>query len=61
LRDPRRITIGDPDACGEQRFLTIGTDALGRVLVVVHTPRDERMPIVSARKATRTEAGIYHA
>lgn len=61
LRDPRGITIEDPDACGEQRFLTIGTDALGRVLVVVHTPRDGRTRIVSARKATRTEAGTYHA
>jgi uncharacterized DUF497 family protein len=61
LRDPRGITIEDPDARGEQRFLTIGTDALGRVLVVVHTPRDERTRIVSARKATRGEAVTYHA
>jgi uncharacterized DUF497 family protein len=30
LRDPRGITIEDPDASGEQRFLTIGMDALGR-------------------------------
>jgi uncharacterized DUF497 family protein len=61
LRDPRGITIEDPDASGERRFLTIGMDALGRLLVVVHTPRDERTRIVSARKATRTEAETYHA
>ena len=61
LRDPRGIMIEDPDASGEQRFLTIGMDALGRVLVVVHTPRDERTRIVSARKATRGEAVTYHA
>lgn len=61
LRDPHGITIEDPDASGEQRLLTIGMDALGRLLVVVHTPREERTCIVSARKATRTEVGAYHA
>jgi hypothetical protein len=30
LRDPRGISIEDPDASGEQRFLTIGMDAPGR-------------------------------
>jgi uncharacterized DUF497 family protein len=45
LRDPRGITIEDPDACGGQRFLTIGTDALGRVLVIVHTPRGASSPL----------------
>lgn len=61
LRDPAAITIEDPDASGEQRFLTLGMDALGRVLVVVHTPCGERTRIFSARKATRGEAGQYHA
>jgi uncharacterized DUF497 family protein len=61
LRDLHGITIEDPDSSGEQRCLTIGMDALGRVLVVVHTPRDERTRIVSARKATRGEAVTYHA
>jgi hypothetical protein len=61
LRDPGAVTIEDPDAAGEQRFLTLGMDALGRVLVVVHTPRGERTRIISARKATRLEAEQYHA
>jgi len=39
LRDLQAFTIGDPDAEGEQRFVTLGMDALGRILVVVHTPR----------------------
>lgn len=61
LRDPDAATIEDPDSAGEHRFLTLGRDALGRVLVVVHTPRAERTRIISARKATRVEAERYHA
>lgn len=61
LRDPAAMTIEDPDSAGEQRFLTLGMDTLGRVLVVVHTPRGERTRIVSARKASRIEAEKYHA
>lgn len=58
LRDPLAFTIEDPDSRGEQR---LGTDALGRVLVVVHTQREERTRLISARKASRGEADRYHA
>ena len=61
LRDPMAVTIEDPDAGGEQRFVTLGADALGRVLVVVHTPRGDGTRLISARKASRGEAGQYHA
>jgi uncharacterized protein len=61
LRDPRAVTIEDPDAEGEQRFITVGTDALGRVLVVVHTMRGNSVRLISARKASRGEAAQYHA
>lgn len=61
LRDPRALTREDPDAVEEARFVTLGTDALGRVLVVAHTPRGDRVRIISARKASRGEAGRYHA
>lgn len=61
LRDVRAITIEDPDAQGESRFVTLGMDALGRVLVVVHTPRGDRIRILSARKASPGEAENYHA
>ncbi len=61
LRDPMALTIGDPDAEGEPRFVTLGMDALGRVLVVVYTPRGERIRIISARKASAGEAEQYHA
>jgi uncharacterized DUF497 family protein len=33
LRDDRAATMEDPSAIGEQRFLTLGMDALGRVLL----------------------------
>ena len=61
LRDPFAVTIDDPDAEGEQRFVTLGMDALGRVLVVVHTPRGNRVRLSSARKASKNEAEQYHA
>jgi uncharacterized protein len=39
----------------EQRFITLGMDALGRVLVVVYGWRGDRIRIISARKATPRE------
>ena len=36
-------------------------DALGRILVVVHTPREDRVRIISARKASPSEAEHYDA
>ena len=61
LRDPNAVTIEDPDAQDERRFVTLGMDALGRILVVVHTPRGDRIRVISARKASRGESGQYHA
>lgn len=61
LRDPLALTMDDPDALGEQRFVTLGMDALGRVLLVVHTQREEQTRLISARKASRGEAKNYHA
>lgn len=61
LRDPSALTVEDPDAVGEQRFVTLGMDALGRLIVVVHSQRGERTRLISARKASRGEAEKYHA
>jgi uncharacterized protein len=61
LRDPMAVTIEDPDSEGELRLVTLGMDALGRVLVVVHTPRGDRVRLISARKASRGETEQYHA
>jgi uncharacterized protein len=61
LRDPMAFTIEDPDAEGEMRLITLGMDTLGRVLVIVHAPRGERVRLISARKASRGETEQYHA
>lgn len=61
LRDPFAVTIEDPDAQGESRYVTLGMDALGRVLVVVHTPRGDRTRLISARRCSRSEPEQYHA
>jgi len=61
LRDLLALTIEDPDAEGEPRFVTLGMDALGRILVVVHTPPGDRTRIISARKAGPGETEPYHA
>jgi uncharacterized protein len=61
LRDPLAVTIEDGDAQDEQRLVTLGSDSLGRILVVVYTWRDDRVRLVSARKASRGEAEYYHA
>jgi len=60
LRDPMAVTIKDPDLEYEQRLITLGADALGRVLVV-HTSRGDRTRLISARKASRGEAENYDA
>ena len=61
LRDPMALTMEDPDAEGEQRLVTLGMDALGRILVVIHAPRRSRTRLISARKASPGEAEQYHA
>lgn len=59
VRDPNGVTIEDPDADGEQRLVTVGMDAQGRVLVVIHTPRGNRSRLISARQASQGEARDY--
>ena len=56
--DDQAITIPE-ERSGEERFVTIGMDALGRILVVVYTWRDERLRLISARKATPRERRQY--
>jgi uncharacterized DUF497 family protein len=46
-------------AVDETRMLTLGRDALGRVLVVAYTWRGERVRLISARRATPSERQQY--
>jgi uncharacterized protein len=56
--DDLAITICD-ERFDEERFITIGLDAFGRVLLVVYTCRDQEVRLISARKATRSELIQY--
>ena len=47
------------DSTREERYDTLGMDAMGRLLVVVYTWRGERIRIISARKATKAERRNY--
>ena len=58
FEDPRAVTIDDPHP-DEDRYVTIGVDFLGRVLVVSWTRRDEEVRLISARRATRKESRDY--
>lgn len=58
--DPLALTFPDPDhSTGEERWLTFGTSARQRLLVVSHAERHDRLRIISAREATRHEHKIY--
>jgi uncharacterized DUF497 family protein len=57
--DDAAITIPDDDL-REERYVTIGHDGAGRLLVVVYTWRGDGVRLISARKATRTEAQHYY-
>lgn len=59
--------LSDPDeehSQDEERWLTLGLDKTGTLLVVCHTFREEKdtsalVRLFSARKATKTEAKQY--
>lgn len=60
FRDPLGITIFDPDHSEEEdRFITFGFSSGGRLLMVAHTHRGERIRIISARELTREERMAY--
>jgi hypothetical protein len=59
LEDDLALTVPDLSTSREQRYATIGRDPAGRILVVVFTWRDERIRIISARGATRSEVHQY--
>ena len=53
-------TFDDSDHSDEEtRFLTIGLTALGKMIVVSHTDREEKVRIISARALTKQERKFY--
>ena len=59
LEDEYALTREDPLAQGEQRWVSIGMDGLGRVLTTVYTYRGERIRLIAARRSTRREREAY--
>lgn len=61
LFDPRALVREDDDAEGEQRFVAVGSDALGRLLTVVYTYRPpDAVRLISARPAMSREKQAYY-
>jgi uncharacterized protein len=59
LGDSLAVTIEDDSAEGEQRFVTLGANTFGSLMVVVWTPRDDDVRIISVRKPTPKERRNY--
>lgn len=59
LWDPLALTIEQQTVSGEQRFVTLGADALGRIIVLVYTEVQNGLRLISARKATPSERSQY--
>jgi uncharacterized DUF497 family protein len=58
--DPRAVTIESHGHSDKKRYVTIGRSSSIRVvIVVVHTDRNDRIRIISARPASRTERRQY--
>lgn len=59
--DPLALTLEDCDH-DEQRFVTMGRDALGRVLVVAYAYQEpDTLRLISARKAEPHERRQYES
>lgn len=60
FRDPDSITILDSEhSIEEDRYIDIGLSERGRILVVAYTERQEKIRIISSRKATTKEMQVY--
>ena len=59
FEDEWALTLKEQHVAGEQRFVTLGMDFLGRVLVVVYTYRNGDIRLISARTATKRERRAY--
>ena len=59
LYDTMALTIEDQNIDGEKRFVTVGSDSTGRIVLVVYTYRGNSIRLISARKATASERRYY--
>lgn len=60
FKDTLSLTIYDPlHSDKEDRFILIGNSCKNRLLIVIHTERGDKIRIISARKAKKTERKQY--
>lgn len=65
FRDSKALSVFDPDhSATEDRWVTMGISEKGRLLIVIHTFREESenditIRIISSRKATKQETKKY--
>jgi uncharacterized protein len=58
--DPHALTIHDKEhSRNEDRYVIVGSSNAGRLLVVSHTDRGDRIRIISARRASPRERRRY--
>lgn len=56
--DDFALTLED-EGSAEERYVTVGMDVLGRILVVAYTWRSKTIRLISARKAEASERRQY--
>jgi len=59
FEDDLALTRQDLHSHHEERFVTLGCDPQGRLMVVVYTWRGERLRLITAREATSKERRQY--
>jgi uncharacterized DUF497 family protein len=59
LEDPLALTMPDPDAIGEERFVALAADPTGRILATVFAYVGANIRIISARRASPGERKRY--
>jgi hypothetical protein len=59
LFDPFAMTLEEHLVATERRFVTVGSDAVGRIIAIVYSYRADTIRLISARKATPTERKQY--
>ena len=60
FNDPLLVTFEDEEhSNGETRYVSIGMSDRGRILVIVHVERNDRIRLISCRKATVREQRLY--
>ena len=59
LNDPVALTVEDDSIESERRFVTIGVNSFGALMVVVFSHRHDDVRLISVRRATPKERRTY--